>query len=421
MENKIKEYKTPLELRFTAIFSMLIVLLISFSWVTQTLLTINSSWSFTSSITNISDASNYIIDYFGKLCSFIPFLFVIGATLNFKNKPTSYYFKRGIIIFAIASAAQLTYGISAALIVSSVFPESGGLAYLHIAFSANFLHTIAFCYLIFGILRAVKLRGILLRIVVLVVAAIFCFVKESSLIFDSPYNILDQVVGFFLPSAGQSEFPLFAWFIIFALGYIFGYALREIKNKKLFYIIAIIVGVIACVVVLCVSSNDEQTMYTILTNGVLSYYWISPVDAISSCIIAAGIVGIFYFITKALPEKIIKPINKQYDVLFAAYIFQMYLFLIIAIIKITAFDSTSYTNVLEYWLLFILFLVLLVVILNIYRVYIKNKLKPFFNKFWIPICICVIVIPIILFICADNIEDYVPSLVNGYDYFDSSR
>lgn len=421
MNKKLKKSLIPKEIRLTSIFTMLIILLLSFTELTQVVLSSDTSGSFLESLSTTSYTSYIIIVYCSRLLGFIPFLFALGATLNYWNKPTSYYFKRAVIIFAIASAAQLIYGLLSGCIAVSGFEDESGWSFLHLCFSANFLHLVALSYLIIGILRATKLRGILLRIIVIAIAIIFCIVKEQNMMIDSGITILDQIAGFFLPSRGQSEFPLFAWFIVFALGYLFGFILKQTKNKKRFYAISIAIGIISCITICCFSANENQNVISIFTEGLLAYYWIDAIDAIIICLCAAGLIGVFYFIGNVLPENASKKILSQNKVLLSVFITQWILCILYAAFRVLVLQSNVYVNAIDFWLSFIFYVVILVLLVNIYHKFIKSKITRFFDKYWIVVSVIVIAASIFIFIYADTFDEFVPSLINGYNLFDNIR
>lgn len=99
-----------------------------------------------------------------------------------------------------------------------------------------------------------------------------------------------------------SDFPLLNWLIIPVCGYIFGKRLLHVKDKKLFYGILTPIGILITVIYFSVGIINRFGMFG---EGQNCYYHLNTPDAIASLIAAVGMLGIYYVLSRYIPNRIL--------------------------------------------------------------------------------------------------------------------
>ena len=100
-----------------------------------------------------------------------------------------------------------------------------------------------------------------------------------------------------------SYFPVLNWMMFPVCGYIFGYLLRRVKNKKLFYLIFSLPALIIAIVYFTYGIYNEVGMFG---EGQNCYYHMIVSDVIASLCLTIGLIGVYYVISLILPEKVLK-------------------------------------------------------------------------------------------------------------------
>jgi len=113
-------------------------------------------------------------------------------------------------------------------------------------------------------------------------------------------NIIATMDG--SPDDYTSCFPLLNWFIIPLVGYIFGYYLLRVKDKKKFYSILTLPCALFSIIYLVVEINLEVGMYK---EGEAAYYFISTPDVILCTILSVAMLGVYYFLSLILPAAVL--------------------------------------------------------------------------------------------------------------------
>lgn len=98
-----------------------------------------------------------------------------------------------------------------------------------------------------------------------------------------------------------SDFPLLNWMMFPTCGYVFGRMLRRVKNKDLFYLIVSLPASIIAVVYFTIGIYTESGMFG---EGQNCYYHMIFSDVLASLCLTVGLIGIYHFISKILPDKI---------------------------------------------------------------------------------------------------------------------
>lgn len=131
----------------------------------------------------------------------------------------------------------------------------------------------------------------------------------------------------------MSYFPLFNWLVFPVSGYIFGKRLLRVKDKNLFYGILSAICVPAATIYYTVGIIYERGMFG---EGQNCYYHLQFSDALGSLLSTLGVLGIYHFLIRYLPEwsirqseRISKDLNSIYCIhwIFVIYITNLGLYI----------------------------------------------------------------------------------------------
>ncbi len=156
--------------------------------------------------------------------------------------------------------------------------------------------------LLFGLLKKFRLSDKVILIVAIVMSIIGSFVRMIECQSLPIYYSLGLFFGTVSEVAYEVvPFPLFNWFIIVVIGYLYSKQLKRVKDKNKFYQFVLpITGIILVIYMIIAIPNRLGMM-----NGNISYYYFfTTPDAI---ILASGAMfasGCYYFISFVLSEKI---------------------------------------------------------------------------------------------------------------------
>lgn len=98
-----------------------------------------------------------------------------------------------------------------------------------------------------------------------------------------------------------SDFPILNWMIFPICGYVFGFILKRVKDKTLFYLTFSLPTLIISIVYFAFGIHFERGMFG---EGQNCYYHMIFSDVIASLCLTIGMIGVYYFIMKILPRKL---------------------------------------------------------------------------------------------------------------------
>lgn len=131
---------------------------------------------------------------------------------------------------------------------------------------------------------------------------------------DTHSNVLNVILSHFIGVESKggapfiySDFPLIIWFIFYAFGYLFTYYYKRLNNKARFF---------AVVSPVCLVIAAAFTVWEIIGGfgmmmgeGVNVFYHMTTPEAFICILAFIGTLGIFYPVSKIIPEKLKKPIE----------------------------------------------------------------------------------------------------------------
>ena len=99
-----------------------------------------------------------------------------------------------------------------------------------------------------------------------------------------------------------SDFPILNWLIFPICGYVFGYVLKRVKDKKRFYLTFALPALLVSVVYFAFGIYNEVGMFG---EGQNCYYHMIFPDVFASLCLTVGMIGVYYFVFKMLPPKLV--------------------------------------------------------------------------------------------------------------------
>ena len=137
-----------------------------------------------------------------------------------------------------------------------------------------------------------------------------CFSVTGSFIrgVDLHNDVLNVILGWFVGTESEavpiiSDFPLLNWLIVPVSGYIFGWWLQRVKDKKRFYLSFSPVFLIASIIYLFIGDHFEIGMFA---EGENAYYHMVTYDVIASLALTLGLLGVYSALSYILPDVIMR-------------------------------------------------------------------------------------------------------------------
>ena len=237
----------------------------------------------------------------GRLGAAPVIMFCMGVGMVYSTKSSSErMIRRGINLMILGVLVNLLQFFLPCLVTGillgewTIFPIAKGL----MLFRVDFLAFAGMTFILMGFAQRLDLTS-----GALITFALFFSVVGSTLRFsDLNYSILNLIAGYFIGTEGGfTSFPLFTWFIIPAVGYAWGDNYSKVKSKDDFFRFWPVLLIVSMAYFLC-------TLF--FKNGFLSdlphYCFMTTLDAVPCLVFAYGIIGLYYHISKVLPDPVLK-------------------------------------------------------------------------------------------------------------------
>lgn len=254
------------------------------------------------------------------LCSGIPYLFdtiiggpfsapmymfIMGVGMCYTRKnSTMEHFVRGTKIFAVGYVLN----VCRFLIPYSIgFWITGDYAYyieplLYKVFCNDILTFAGLAMMIMALFVKLKLSNVMMLIIATVMCGFGTFLNGVDVGAPLGNIFLGYLIGT-EDAAGMvlSDFPVLNWMMFPVCGYVFGDLLKRVKDKKLFYLIFSFPVLIIAIVHFAWGIYFRKGMFGETQN---CYYHMVFSDALASLCLTIGMIGVYYFIVKILPDKV---------------------------------------------------------------------------------------------------------------------
>ena len=274
-------------------------------------------------------------------------IFAMGIGLNYsRRREPKLLLKRGLITWMIGWLHNICKVVIPSIIGYAVTGD--GTRYVirtfYLAFGNDLLQFAGLAMMVMAGLEALKFtkeKTLIFGIVLLIIGNL-----TDGADFHQP--VVNVIMGHFIgvDVPGElvvSDFPLFFWFSVYALGQIFGYYLMRMTDKDKFYRIVTLPAILITVPALIY----EYTHLTSMMGGPGANVFYHP--AIYDVVLCMGAVfmtfGIDYFIMKHLSENIKDHIVRISRNITAIYFFQWVLVWWVADLFIVLIKGDPYLNV----------------------------------------------------------------------------
>ena len=267
------------------------------------------------------------------------FMFCMGVGIVYsRHSQWDAMIKRGVKLYLLGILVNvfeffIPHFVSGALLgKADIFPIFGGL----LLFCIDILAFAGMSFILMGILKKFELSNKKLIVIAVVMSILGSLLKGMD--FGSPY--MNLFFAHFIGSAGGfTSFPLFNWFIFPIAGYVWGQYFIRAKDKSEFFKFWPILMIIALVYFL-VSSNIWGG---VASEDVHLYYFLNTLDAVFCIINCHAVIGLCHWISKYLPDSIIKASTVLSSNINTIYIVQWF-FIPLTIIFIVYFNKNLVFN-----------------------------------------------------------------------------
>jgi len=284
---------------FTVVFSMIIIHVFDYD-------TLGFENKFTWWLDNI----------FGGIFAAPVFMFCMGLGMVYsRNSDPRQTIIRGLKLLTIGQVLNL-FRYALIFAVQAIFEKDYDLRPAQaLNFSSDIMQLSGLSFILMGLFRKLNLKNW----VVLIIAVLMNICGMLLEGVQTGYYAFDQFLGFFWGTETESFFPLFNWFIFVAAGKCFGTFYQRLNNKTAFYLVSAPLALMVFCVIWYFQKNTSCTIFNTFDHR--GFSWIGLPDAISVILMMPMAFGIFYLLSRILPEKTIsvlshpsKHINQYYCV-----------------------------------------------------------------------------------------------------------
>ncbi len=269
------------------------------------------------------------------------FMFCMGVGLVYsRNTQWNFLIKRGFNLFIMAIFVNvcefiIPHFLSEILLGNSQkFPIFGGL----ILFYCDILFFASLSFILIGILKKLNISikmMFVFALIMSIIGTIFRFADFNAVSLNVFFGLIIGTIK------ELSAFPLLNWFIIPIGGYLWGEYFIRVKDKKKFYKFWSIFIILAILYFYLTSH--------ILGTGMFSedegyYYYMTTIDAIFCIILSHGLCGLYYHLSKYLPNNIIKEFSYLSKNITKIYIFQWFFIPILIILFVFFFKNINISD-----------------------------------------------------------------------------
>ena len=231
------------------------------------------------------------------------YMFVMGIGMVYTAKNTPYkHFVRGLKIFILGYLLN---------ICRFVIPYSIGYAIT--GEYATYIEPLIYKalgndILVFGgvamMVMAFFIKLKLSNVVMLIIATIMCAFGTLLNGVDVGSPLGNIFLGYLIgteDAAGMvlSDFPLLNWMMFPVCGYVFGSALKKVKDKKLFYLTFSVPAIIIAIMYFTYGIYFEIGMFF---EGQNCYYHMIFSDVLASLLLTIGLIGVYYGLLNVIPK-----------------------------------------------------------------------------------------------------------------------
>lgn len=307
---------------------------------------------------NLSQTYSFLImNLFGRPYAAVIFMFCMGVGVVYSRRSQwDTMIKRGIKLFLLGILVNLFeffipyYTARALSLNPAPFDIAGGL----MLFCVDILAFAGLAFVLMGILKKFEVSNKKLIIIAVLMSIIGTLLREV----DFGITLVNLFFANFIGcKGGFTAFPLFNWFIFPVAGYVWGQYFIRAKDKNEFFKFWPILLIVA-LIYFFVSTKFWGGVFS---KNVHFYYFLNTLDALFCIINAHAVIGLCYWLSKFLPDTIIKAFSILSSNINTIYIVQWF-FIPLTVIFIVYFNKGVVFGDLENSIISICMLVLSTVV-----------------------------------------------------------
>lgn len=242
------------------------------------------------------------------------FMIVMGIGLSYtRHSAPKEVFRRGIKIGIIGIILNVFRYLIPSLIGYSITGDADKyiteLPYLF--FGNDILQFASLAMILMSLLLYLKLNPPKIMGISLVMSVIGTLFRSVDLHNNVLNVIAGHVIGIETVSGDPyiySDFPLMIWFVFYAFGYLFGYYYQRLRDKEKFYRtvspVCLVISVAFCIWEIIGGFG------MMMGEGVNVFYHMHTGEAIICIMACIGTMMIFWYVSKIIPQKLRKPIER---------------------------------------------------------------------------------------------------------------
>ncbi|MBR5111982.1 MAG: acyltransferase family protein [Clostridia bacterium] len=242
------------------------------------------------------------------------FMIVMGIGLSYtRHSAPKEVFRRGIKIGIIGIILNVFRYLIPSLIGYSITGDADKyiteLPYLF--FGNDILQFASLAMILMSLLLYLKLNPPKIMGISLVMSVIGTLFRSVDLHNNVLNVIAGHVIGIETVSGDPyiySDFPLMIWFVFYAFGYLFGYYYQRLRDKEKFYRtvspVCLVISVAFCIWEIIGGFG------MMMGEGANVFYHMHTGEAIICIMACIGTMMIFWYVSKIIPQKLRKPIER---------------------------------------------------------------------------------------------------------------
>ena len=242
------------------------------------------------------------------------FMIVMGIGLSYtRHSAPKEVFRRGTKIGIIGIILNVFRYLIPSLIGYSITGDADKyiteLPYLF--FGNDILQFASLAMILMSLLLYLKLNPPKIMGISLVMSVIGTLFRSVDLHNNALNVIAGHIIGIETVSGDPyiySDFPLMIWFVFYAFGYLFGYYYQRLRDKEKFYRtvspVCLVIAVAFCVWEIIGGFG------MMMGEGANVFYHMHTGEAIICIMACIGTMMIFWYVSKIIPQKLRKPIER---------------------------------------------------------------------------------------------------------------
>ena len=231
------------------------------------------------------------------------FMFCMGATVHFsKNHSASDMAKRGLRLLFVGLLLNIFRFLVPFLVGYAVTSDAEHfLTPLPFFFFGNdVLQFAGLAMLCIALMIKLRLPKSAMLGISLSLSVAGSFLRGA----DLGNDVLNVIFGWFIGTENEaglivSDFPLLNWLIVPVCGYLFGWLLQRVKDKKRFYLTFSPALLAAAVAYLFIGDHFEIGMFA---EGENAYYHMLTYDVAACLALTIGLLGLYYALSRVMPR-----------------------------------------------------------------------------------------------------------------------